>query len=100
MIEPRTRCAPLPTRTRACPSSAFLDGRSRVNPTSAGEGLGVGLHQRITARPPPRRFAIADASHRRSSHQERRPKAAYALPTRGRVGPSSLTALIALPDTL
>src|SRR5262245_25128437 len=55
------------------------------SPPPCGEGLGVGVHRRLTARPPPRRFAIADASHRRSWHQGRRPKAAYALPTRGRV---------------
>jgi hypothetical protein len=43
---------------------------SVCSPPPCGEGLGVGVHQRITARPPPRRFAPT-------------------LPTRGRVGPSS-----------
>src|SRR5262249_49754973 len=47
---------------------------SVYSPPPCGEGLGVGVLQRITARPPPRRFAPT-------------------LPTRGRVGPSSLLTL-------
>ncbi len=61
---------------------------SVCSPPPCGEGLGVGVASvrrrlRITERPPPRRFAIADASA--FWRQERRPKAASALPTRGRV---------------
>src|SRR5262249_25675871 len=53
----------------------FKTCRKRASPQPAGEGLGVGVRQRITARPPPRRFAPT-------------------LPTRGRVGPSSPFVLI------
>src|SRR5262249_36855767 len=48
---------------------------SGCSPPPCGEGLGVGVHRRITAGPPPRRFAPT-------------------LPTRGRVRPSSSLALI------
>src|SRR6266403_1835455 len=40
---PRTRCAPPPHPNSGLPEVGILDGRSRVNPTSAGEGLGVGV---------------------------------------------------------
>src|SRR5258707_6087954 len=47
-----------------------IDGHATISvcsPPPCGEGLGVGVLQQITARPPPRRFALT-------------------LPTRGRVG--------------
>src|SRR5262245_13085183 len=53
----------------------FAPANSVRSPPPCGEGLGVGVLQRITARPPPRRFAPT-------------------LPTRGRVGPSTRLALI------
>src|SRR5262245_6047578 len=53
---------------------SFLAAYSVCSPPPCGEGMGVGVLQRITARPPPRRFAPT-------------------LPTRGRVGPSSPLAL-------
>jgi len=71
-------CSP-PHRTRACAGSAPKAGRNRVNPTSAGEGLGVGVHQRITARPPPRRSAAKLAQAAQACLR------APTLPTRGRV---------------
>src|SRR5262245_57387126 len=37
---PRPRSVPLPSRTRACPRSALIRGRSRIYPTSAGRGVG------------------------------------------------------------
>src|SRR5215510_2106749 len=52
----------------------FSAPHSVCSPPPCGEGMGVGVLQRITARPPPRRFAPT-------------------LPTRGRVGPSSPLAL-------
>src|SRR5262245_7688753 len=79
------------TRTRSRAYSREVDSRrvanSRCAPPPCGEGLGVGVRQRITARPPPRRFATAYAAHRRSWCQERRPEAAYALPSRLRACP-------------
>src|SRR5215467_5960463 len=58
---------------------------SVCSPPPCGEGLGVGVHQRITARPPPRRFAIADAKRRRSSRLRTAAEGRLCLPTRGRV---------------
>src|SRR5258707_15409594 len=52
---------------RAFPFVLDHSAHSVCSPPPCGEGLGVGVRQRITARPPPRRFAIADAKHRRSS---------------------------------
>ena len=72
---PRARCAPLPTEPGPARVRRFRTGRNRVNPTSAGEGLGVGVHQRTTARPPPRRHS---ASKTRVSALK-----APTLPTRG-----------------
>src|SRR5262245_38473072 len=63
---------------------------SVCSPPPCGEGLGVGVRQRITARPPPRRSAAKLA--RAAQAWLRAPT----LPTRGRVGPSSPLALIPL----
>src|SRR5262249_7165753 len=55
---PHTRCAPLPNQTPACQGLVTLrfagsgQARSRL-----GRGWGGGVLQRITALPPPRRFA-------------------------------------------
>src|SRR5204863_7230795 len=53
------------------------DARAGCSPPPHGEGSAVRVRQRITARPAPRRFAPT-------------------IPTRGRVEPSSLLALIPL----
>src|SRR2546423_12856528 len=51
-------CSP-PHPNSGLPEFGILSGRSQVNPTSAGEGLGVGVDQlrrgsSVTAGPPPR----------------------------------------------
>src|SRR6516225_3062278 len=68
-------------------SASFLGARAGLGvlPSPLWGGLGVGVHQRITARPPPRRHS---ASKTRVNALK-----APTLPTRGRVGPSSLLTL-------
>src|SRR5262249_13547782 len=55
--------------------------RKRASPPPAGEGLGVGVHRRITAPPPPPRHSALK--------QRVNALKAPTLPTRGRVGPST-----------
>src|SRR5262249_57859600 len=57
------------------------------SPPPCGEGLGVGVRQRIAARPPPRRSAAKLAQAAQACLR------APTLPTRGRVGPSLPLAL-------
>ncbi|TMK17729.1 MAG: hypothetical protein E6G75_09095 [Alphaproteobacteria bacterium] len=63
---------------------------SVCSPPPCGEGLGVGVRQRITARPPPRRSAAKLAQAAQAC------LGAPTLPTRGRVGLSSRLVLIPL----
>src|SRR5258707_8569537 len=59
-------------------------------PAAGWGGVGVGVHQRITARPPPRRFAAKLAQAAQACLR------APTLPTRGRVAPSLLLTSIPL----
>src|SRR5262249_3892858 len=59
--------APSPEHLHLCLMHSYA-AHSVCSPPPCGEGLGVGVRLRITARPPPRRFAPT-------------------LPTRGRVRP-------------
>src|ERR1700730_17748575 len=72
---------PTPNQTPACRGlvSHFKICRKRASPQRAGEGLGVGVRQRITARPPPRRSAAKLAQAAQACLR------APTLPTRGRV---------------
>src|SRR5262249_43533254 len=85
-ITPCSVCSP-PQPNPGLPGFGhFKICRKRASPQPAGEGLGVGVRQRITAPPPPRRSAAKLAQAAQACLR------APTLPTRGRVRWSPLRA--------